>query len=381
MDNMELARGLLSGQYAIRSDGVVLSSSGDCDWTGVKKICGDFALRWDGRVLCKKRAGWRHDDEDVVSWRGIRDLVVLDDCIVASREDGSLQVELNYYTHMTNQEVFAVCWPGVQQLTITKNLSTWKGLRENYLIGLWPDGRAEVLNMGNTTSHSSEISKMLADFGPVKKVSGDYRALSFDGRVLDFTPGKGGSIAKGRFTDFDIPADGNIVMRSGDCVLKTNGTVLVPEDRYNAAAEWRDIIAISNYSYSGILLGLESGGGVKLAAKFDYDRDCLQVDASDWKLFGSLDTLADELEQTRLRTIEEGKLLDVEDAEKALAEKIAKLHSRRKEALGDIEWGKKELLAANGIFKRKRRKDMLAYLLRAEDRFREAEIELHKLEG
>ena len=150
--------------------------------------------------------------------------------------------------------------------------------------------------------------------------------------------------------------------------LRADGTVVATQYKNKSEMEfysgqcsfpgWTDIVAIAaGFSHT---VGLKSDGTV-VAVGSNYDGRC---DVSDWKLFGSLDSLGQERREAAERTERERK----EATERAKAERLRRIAelSAEQNAL------QTELPNLKGIFSAKRRKEI-------EARLAEIEAELKKL--
>ena len=110
-------------------------------------------------------------------------------------------------------------------------------------------------------------------------------------------------------------------------------------------ADWRDIVAIAaGFSYT---LGLRSDGTVVAAGK-------KQGNVVDWKLFDSIDSLPQELESAKKKSLEV--------LRKEAAEKAAHWAKRKAELENEKAALRIELSNLKGIFTGKRRKEIEARL-------------------
>lgn len=379
MEVYEIARSLLCAPYAVKADGAVLSADGkETDWTGVKKVSGRLALRWDGRVLTD---GWWPERVDAIAeWRNVKDV-----CSCRSFEGGLLENgDLTWvnvgsigqlrYGHK------AADWTDVERLVITRDPYDHQQSYADYAVGFRADGTVRVAYMGGGEDRSREIEGLLNSIGGVKKISEDCRALSAEGKIYDFGTRRMGKVEKGVFADFDLPAKDGAVMGCDGCVLLESGTVQVPEGTYEAAhgPEWHDILTLSAAflpieTGRHILMALRKDGRVLLAERYGNE----PADTSDWKIFDSLDTLPGEREAEQERCIAEGLRLDREE-EQAQTKALKQLVEERLYTKQALERLKKELDETHGLFSGGRRKKLEEDIAFQEQRLSELETELKK---
>ena len=382
MDVYEIARSLLSAPYAVKADGTVLSATGkETGWTGVKKVDGRLALRWDGRVLTDD--WWQERVTSIAEWRNVKDV-----CSCRSFEGGLLENgDLTWvnvgsigqlrYGHK------AAGWTDVERLAITRDPYDPERSYADYAVGFRADGTMRVAYMGGGEDRSREIEELLNSIGGVKKISEDCRALGSNGKIYDFGTRNMGKVEKGTFVDFDVPAKGGAIMGCDGCVLLESGTVQVPEGTYEAAhgPEWYDILAISAAflpieTGRHILLALRKDGQVLLAERYGQE----PVSAAEWKLFDGLDTLPVEWEAAKERCVAEGVRLDREEEDGAFMTAVKKLAEDRLWAKQALEEMKKELAQTRGLFSGGRRKALEEDIARQEKRLAELEEAWKKYE-
>lgn len=373
----EIARGLLCAPYAVKADGFVFSAEGNAvEWTGVKKVVGKLALRWDGRVLTD---GWWEERVKAISqWRKVKDISECYPVEGALLENGDLTWINQGSIGQLSYGHRSAGWTDVERLVITRDACSTL-----YAVGFRADGSVGVAYMGGYEDRSREIEEFLSGLGGIKKISKDCRVLTEAGTVYDFSVPQKTRKEKGSFTDFDLPASDGAVMAGDGCVLLADGTVRVPEGAYCKAAspEWHDIIAISTTflpieTGRHILMALRKDGQVLLAERYGQEPVC----TAERRLFESLDTLSDEWEAAKERCIAEGIRLDREEEKKALAMTVKRLAEERLCTKQALERMKKELAGTRGLFSGGRRQKLAEDIASQEKRLAELEEEWKKYE-
>ena len=382
METYEMVRGLLCAPYAVKADGTVFSADGKgADWTGVKKVAGKLALRWDGRVLSD--GWWQERAEAIARWRNVKDV---SDCYPiegALLENGDLTWVSHGRIGHLRYGYGSPGWTDVDAFVITRDPYDEERSYADYAVGFRADGTVRVAYMGGGEDRSREIEEQLNSIGGVKKISADCRALAFNGKIYDFGTRNMGKAAKGVFADFDVPVKDGAVTGCDGCVLLESGIVQVPEGTYGAALgpEWHDILSISAAflpieTGRHILMALRKDGRVLLAERYGNE----PADTSDWKLFDSLDTLPAKRETARERCVEEGLRLDREEEEKVRTRELKRLTEERLYAKQALEQMKKELAQTHGLFSGGKRKKLEEDIAVQEKRLTELEEELKKHE-
>lgn len=371
MDGMQEMRRLLCAPYAVRADGTVLSADGtENSWTGVKKVCGRLALRWDGRVLTDERHIQRA--EAVAKWRQVKDIAVCGDMEGALLEDGRLvwiRSGLSNLTYGSRSDG----WTDVEELFLAADPYNHERSYADYGVGLRADGSVRVAYLGGSVDRSREIEGLLNTLGGIEAISGDCRALAADGSVWNF-----GTKGMGKRSDAPIPG----FNRTEDgCVLLDSGTVQVPEGQYPGVEEWRNVVCISGCFLPveigrHILMGLRKDGRVLLAERYGH----VTADVSDWKLFDHPDTFLWEREKARSFCIMEGEELDIcEEHERQLSRMQALTRDRvcAEAALAEAQVA---LAGARGPFSRKKRERLEGEIARLVHRLEEIGKELSELQ-
>lgn len=305
---------LLCAPYAVKADGTVLSVGGRSQsWSGVKKVCGDMALRWDGRVLTHDL----HEERAaaIAKWRKVKDIACCGEIEGALLEDGDLvwiRSRIGQLAYGSRE----AGWTDVDTLFITRDMYDMNCCYGEYAVGLRGDGTVRVAFLGGGVDRSREIESMLNGVGRVRRISEDCRALMTDGTVWDFSTRHAGSKSNCPFPGPDRTEDG--------CVLLEDGRVQVPPEWYPGAEEWRQIVCISGCflpieTGRHILMALRKDGQVLIAERYGN----VPVSTSDWKLFDHPDTFAWEREKAALACISEGEGLDLrEQLEQELTERL-----------------------------------------------------------
>lgn len=360
---------LLCAPYAVKADGTVLSvSNRRQEWTGVKKVCGDMALRWDGRVLTDDR--YEERAAAIAKWRKVKDIACCGEIEGALLEDGSLVWirsrigQLTYGSHEAG-------WTDVERLFITRDIYDMNVCYGEYAVGLREDGTARVAYLGGGGDNSRGIESMLNGVGRVERISEDCRALMKDGKVWDFSTRHGGDKSTCPFPGYDRTEDG--------CVLLEDGTVQVPLGWYPGAESWRSIVCISGCflpieTGRHILMGLRKDGQVLLAERYGN----APVNTADWKLFDHPDTFAWEREKAALACISEGEGLDLrEQLEQELTERM-ELIRETTQIEASLEEKKAALARAKGPFSASKREGLERDIRILENRLNELNQKLLK---
>ena len=382
MNVCERAQELLCAPYALRADGTVLSVDGrEIGWSGVKKVSGRLALRWDGRVLTDGR--WQERAEAIARWRKVKDVCCCHPIEAALLENGDLTWVRHEGVGQLRYGHTAAGWTDVESLVITRDPYDRERSYADYAVGFRADGTVRAAYLGGGEDRSREIEALLGSLGGVRKISQDCRALAADGTVYDFGTRRMGKKEAGRFADFDLPAKEGALEAWDGCLLLEDGGVRVPDGLYPKAAEpeWRDIVAISGTflpieTGRHVLMALRADGQVLAAEKYGHE----PVDTSGWKLFDSLDALPAQRESARQRCLEEGLQLDREEEEKARIRELKRLTEDRAYTRLAIERMKKELAQTRGLFSGGRRKKLEEDVAVQEKRLAEVEEELKKYE-
>lgn len=374
-ETVEIARGLLSAPYAVKADGFVFSAEGTAtEWTGVKKVVGKLALRWDGRVLTD--GWWEERVKAITGWRRVKDISECYPVEGALLENGDLtwinqgSIGGLSYGHKS------AGWTDVDRFVVTRD--TYSTL---YAVGFRADGTVRVAYMGGSEDRSREIGEFLNSLDGIKKISGDCRVLASDGTIRDFGTRNMGKVEKGSFADFDVPEKGGAIMGCDGCILLDNGSVQVPEGQYPGAETWCDILAISTTflpveTGRHILMALRKDGQVLLAERHGKE----PVYTTEWKLFERLDTLPDEWGAAKERCIAEGIRLDEEEKNRALVMAVKRLAEERVYTELALERMRAELAGARGLFSGGRRKKLEEDIAAQERRLAELEEEWKKYE-
>lgn len=367
MNPYEDMKSLLCAPCAVKADGTVLSADGRRqEWTGVKKVQGDMALRWDGRVLTYDRHQERF--EAISKWRKVKDIACCGELEGALLENGDLvwlRSRIGQLTHGSR----AAGWTDVERLFITRDMYETDVCYGEYAVGLRADGTVRAVFLGGSIDNSRGIESMFAGVGRVERISEDCRALMTDGTVWEFTTRHPSRKSACPFPGFDRTEDG--------CVLLEDGTVQVPPDWYPGAEKWRQIVCIS-----GCFLPIETGRHVLMALRKDgqvlmaerYGN--VPADTSDWKLFGHPDTFAWEREKAALACISEGEGLDLrEQLERELTERM-ELVKEQTVTESVLEDTRKKLARTKGPFSAGKRQQLEREIHILESRLRELEEKL-----
>ena len=378
----ETARELLCAPYAIRADGTVFSADGgDLGWTGVKKISGDLALRWDGRVLTRGR--WEQRTEAIARWRDVKDVCACGPIEAALLESGELTwVRSDTVGHLT----YGHCdlgWTDVERFFVIRDPYDREKSYADYAVGFRADGTVRAAFLDGGDDRSREIEGVLNALGGIKKLSLDCRVLTETGAVVCFATRNGGKTEKGVFADFDHPAEDGAVMAAEGCVLLEDGTVRLPEEEYPTASspQWRDILAISGCylpveTGRHVLMALRADGQVLMAEKYGHEL----ADASGWKLFDTLDTLPQELDRAKARCLAEGERLDAREAESTRLGEVKRLTEERLYVKLALERQQKELARTKGLFSGGKRKALEEEITSLQSRLTQLDTALKQYE-
>lgn len=370
MEMRKEMRTLLCAPFAVKADGTVFSADGtENSWTGVRKVCGRLALRWDGRVLTDGRHVQRA--EAVTKWRRVKDIAVCGDIEGALLEDGSLV--------WIRGGLSGLCygsrcdgWTDVEELFLTGDPYNHERSYADYGVGLRADGSVRVAYLGGSEDRSREIEGLLNTLGGVQAISGDCRALAADGIIHDFSTRNMGKVSREPFSGPDRTEDG--------CVLLDNGTVQVPEGQYPGVEEWRNVVCISGCflpieTGRHILMALRKDGQVLIAERYGN----APVSTSDWKLFDHPDTFLWEREKTRSFCIMEGEELDICEEHERQLSRMQALTRDRVYAEAALAEAQGALAGARGPFSRKKRERLEGEIARLVHRLDEIGKELSEL--
>jgi alpha-tubulin suppressor-like RCC1 family protein len=379
-----------SHMAGLKSDGTVVAARrdkydyGQCNvsaWHDIVAICvgsgHTVGLKSDGTVVAT--GAYYADQCNVSAWRDIVDIRAGSGHTVGLKSDGTVVA--------VGDNKYGQC-----------NISDWRDIiaictGDNHTVGLQSDGTVMVVG---DNKYDQCIVWNWHDIVAISASHDHTVGLKSDGTVVAVGRNDGGQCDTSTWRDI-------VAISAGDDVtagLRSDGTVVVAKDddevQYNVST-WRDIVAIS--AAYGHVAGLRSDGSVVVDSCDEADaptwRDIVAIGAgkwntvglksdgtvmvteseynlSEWKLFGSLDTLEDERKEAAARA-EQARKAAAEQAAREWQEAAARAERERKAAEQECQQKlqrlqseqralKTELANLKGLFSGKRRKEIEAQL-------------------
>ena len=337
----------------LRTDGTVVASgennNGECNvdsyaWRNIKAVrAGDYSsigLRTDGRVVATGKNN--RGQCDVSSWRDVAEIAVGNHRTVGLKSDGTV-VAVGYNE---DGECELSGWSDVAHVAANHNDT----------MGIARDGtvfKANIVKSRFSVLSGAADEKQLGWDNIVDVAFGSYHkvGLRADGTVVSqggLLSGDGARNVSHWTHIIAIAAAGNHTIG-----LRADGTVVAAGDAgLHNVSEWRDIVAIKTaWKFT---VGLKADG--TLVATGENDNG--QCDVNGWKLFNSIDTLDQEIEEGREAAREAARIA----AEREAAER-ERLRQAELEKLKDERAAlRDELAALKGLFTGKRRKAIEAKL-------------------